>query len=88
MKCCRETDDVRQASSLASGLLIQHLTTSLTCLVLAFVQSWALTLVILATVPVLVVIQGFSQGMASPLLGASLFLSSSSPFHTPLPTPY
>ncbi|KAH6901921.1 P-loop containing nucleoside triphosphate hydrolase protein [Coprinopsis sp. MPI-PUGE-AT-0042] len=69
-KFTRCTDDVRQASSLASGLLIQHLTTSLTCLVLAFVQSWALTLVILATVPVLVVIQGFSQGMASPLLGA------------------
>ena len=49
------------ASSLASGFIIQYLTTSITCLILAFVQSWSLTLIILSAVPVLVVIQTASQ---------------------------
>jgi ATP-binding cassette, subfamily B (MDR/TAP), member 1 len=64
----RETDDVRQASSLAAGYLIQYLTTTITCLVLAFVRSWALTLVILSAVPLLMLIQGISQGVVGPLL--------------------
>jgi hypothetical protein len=41
----RETSDVRTASSLASGMLLQYLTTCITCLVLTFTRSWALTLV-------------------------------------------
>jgi len=56
------------ASSLASGMLIQYLITCITCLVLAFLRSWALTLVILSAIPLLMVIQGFSQGFANPLL--------------------
>ena len=64
----RETDDVRMASSLASGMIIQYLTTCIACLVLAFIRSWALTLVILSAVPILMLIQGLSQGFASPLL--------------------
>ncbi|KZT65220.1 P-loop containing nucleoside triphosphate hydrolase protein [Daedalea quercina L-15889] len=60
-KFARETDDVRMASSLASGFVIQYLTTSITCLILAFAQSWSLTLIILSAVPVLVVIQTASQ---------------------------
>ncbi|KAJ2913175.1 hypothetical protein MD484_g7239, partial [Candolleomyces efflorescens] len=67
-KFTRDTDDVRHASSLASGLLIQHLTTTLTCLILAFLRSWALTLVILSAVPLLVLIQAISQSFATPLL--------------------
>ncbi|KAF9462182.1 P-loop containing nucleoside triphosphate hydrolase protein [Collybia nuda] len=67
-KFTRETDDVRMATSLASGMLIQYLTTCITCLILAFMRSWALTLVILSAVPVLVLIQGLSQGFAGPLL--------------------
>ncbi|KAJ7632730.1 P-loop containing nucleoside triphosphate hydrolase protein [Roridomyces roridus] len=67
-KFVRETDDVREASSLASGRLVQYLTTCITCLVLGFVRSWALTLVILSAVPVLVVIQTLSQIFAGPLL--------------------
>ena len=58
------------ATSLASGMLIQYLTTCLTCLVLAFTRSWALTLVILSTVPIQMLIQGISQGLASPLLAS------------------
>ena len=64
----RETDDVRMASSLASGAILQHLTTSITCLLLAFLRSFSLTLVILATVPLLVLLQSVSQSLASPLL--------------------
>ena len=64
----RETDEVRMASSLASGMLIQYLTTCVTCLILAFLRSWALTLVILSAVPLLIIVQGLSQGFASPLL--------------------
>ena len=66
----RETDDVRMASSLASGMLIQYLTTCITCLVLAFIHSWSLTLVILSAVPVLMIVQAFSQAFANPLLSA------------------
>ncbi|KAH9927902.1 P-loop containing nucleoside triphosphate hydrolase protein [Epithele typhae] len=36
----RETDEVRMASSLAAGMVIQYTTTFLTSLVLAFVWSW------------------------------------------------
>ncbi|KAJ7219370.1 P-loop containing nucleoside triphosphate hydrolase protein [Mycena pura] len=64
----RETDDVREASSLAAGRIIQYLTTCLACLVLGFVRSWALTLVILSAVPILIVIQTLSQTFAGPLL--------------------
>ncbi|KXN87644.1 Alpha-factor-transporting ATPase [Leucoagaricus sp. SymC.cos] len=67
-KFTRETDDVRMATSLASGYLVQYLTTTLTCLLLAFIRSWSLTLVILSAVPLLILIQSFSQSIASPLL--------------------
>ncbi|KAJ7430740.1 P-loop containing nucleoside triphosphate hydrolase protein [Mycena galericulata] len=67
-KFTRETDDVREASSLAAGRLIQYLTTCFTCLALGFMRSWALTLVILSAVPVLMVIQTLSQIFAGPLL--------------------
>ncbi|KAF8625845.1 hypothetical protein AX17_006741 [Amanita inopinata Kibby_2008] len=68
VKFARETDDVRMASSLASGMLVQYLMTTITCLVLAFTRSWALTLVILLAVPILTLIQGLSQSIAGPLL--------------------
>ncbi|PPR00099.1 hypothetical protein CVT24_008957, partial [Panaeolus cyanescens] len=67
-KFSRETDEVRSATSLASGLLIQSITTTIACLILAFMRSWALTLVILSAVPLLIFIQGLSQGFANPLL--------------------
>ncbi|KAK0212712.1 P-loop containing nucleoside triphosphate hydrolase protein [Desarmillaria ectypa] len=67
-KFTRETDEVRMASSLASGRIIQYTTTCVTCLVLAFSRSWALTLIILASVPALVLVQAFSQAVAGPLL--------------------
>lgn len=65
-----ETDEVRMASSLASGRLIQYLATCITCLGLAFSKSWALTLVILASVPALLIVQSVSQTLAGPQLAA------------------
>lgn len=59
---------MREASSLASGRLVQYLTTCITCLALGFMRSWALTLVILSAVPVLIAIQTLSQTFAGPLL--------------------
>jgi ATP-binding cassette subfamily B (MDR/TAP) protein 1 len=56
------------ASSLASGMLVQYITTCIVCLVLAFMRSWSLTLVILSAVPLLMLIQAFSQAFAGPLL--------------------
>ncbi|KDR66454.1 hypothetical protein GALMADRAFT_1152567 [Galerina marginata CBS 339.88] len=67
-KFSRETDDVRTASSLAPGMVLQHLTTTLAALALALSRSYSLTLVILSAVPLLTLIQGLSQSLASPLL--------------------
>ena len=64
----RETDEVRTATSLACGMFIQYLTTTVVCLALGFSRSWALTLVILSAVPVLTLIQSLSQALASPHL--------------------
>ncbi|KIJ91852.1 hypothetical protein K443DRAFT_652824, partial [Laccaria amethystina LaAM-08-1] len=50
--------------------VLLYLTTCVTCLVLAFTRSWALTLVILSAVPILMLIRGISQGLASPLLAS------------------
>jgi len=51
-------------------MLLQYLTTCLTCLILAFTRSWALTLVILSAVPLLTFVQVLSQSLASPLLAS------------------
>ena len=58
------------ASSLASGMIFQYLTTCIACLVLAFIRSWPLTLVILSAVPILTIIQVISQRFAGPLVQA------------------
>ena len=65
------------ASSLAAGMVIQYTTTFITCLILAFVWSWSLTLVILSAVPVLMIIQTLSQGFVGPRLAAERAHSAS-----------
>lgn len=67
-KFAKETDEIRTASSLALGFLIQHLTTTLASLILAFLRSYSLTLVILSSLPILIVLQSISQSFASPLI--------------------
>ncbi|KAJ3786774.1 P-loop containing nucleoside triphosphate hydrolase protein [Lentinula aff. detonsa] len=64
----QDTDSIRLASSLASGLLLQHLVTTITALVLAFVGSPLLALLTLSTVPILSIVQALSQRIAGPLL--------------------
>lgn len=59
------------ASSLASGMLVQYLTTCIASLAIAFSYSWALTLVILSAVPVIVFVQGISQNLVGPFVQAS-----------------
>ncbi|KAJ7774954.1 P-loop containing nucleoside triphosphate hydrolase protein [Mycena metata] len=80
-KFTRETDDVREASSLAAGRLIQYMTTCLTCLALGFMRSWALTLVILSAVPILMVIQTLSQIFAGPLLNVERATTATAATH-------
>ncbi|THU82839.1 P-loop containing nucleoside triphosphate hydrolase protein, partial [Dendrothele bispora CBS 962.96] len=63
-----DTDALRLATSLASGLLLQHLTTTLTALILAFIKSPLLTLLTLSSVPVILIIQTISQILAGPLI--------------------
>ncbi|KAF9225024.1 hypothetical protein BS17DRAFT_752105 [Gyrodon lividus] len=75
-KFARETDEVRTASSLAAGQLIQYLTTTFTALVLALTWSPLLTLIILSALPFLILIQGFSQGFASPRLAQERTLTA------------
>ncbi|KAJ7097851.1 P-loop containing nucleoside triphosphate hydrolase protein [Mycena belliarum] len=80
-KFTRDTDDVREASSLAAGRLVQYMTTCLTCLALGFMRSWALTLVILSAVPVLMVIQALSQIFAGPLLNVERSTTATAATH-------
>ncbi|EGO01278.1 hypothetical protein SERLA73DRAFT_50377 [Serpula lacrymans var. lacrymans S7.3] len=75
-KFARETDDVRAASSLAAGQMLQYLTTTITCLILAFTRSPLLTIVILSAVPALIIIQGFSQALAGPRLASERTLTA------------
>jgi ATP-binding cassette subfamily B (MDR/TAP) protein 1 len=49
-------------------MIIQYLTTCIACLILAFMRSWALTLVILSAVPLLILCEAISQSLANPLL--------------------
>jgi len=48
-------------------MIIQNLVTLITCMALAFMRSWALTLVILSTVPLVVVVQAIAQRYGMPI---------------------
>jgi ATP-binding cassette subfamily B (MDR/TAP) protein 1 len=72
----RDTDDVRAASSLSIGLTLQYITTSLTALVIGFHGSWAMTLVVLATFPVLIFLGGLSQGLSQQMIVAERSLTA------------
>ncbi|KAF8331212.1 P-loop containing nucleoside triphosphate hydrolase protein [Amanita rubescens] len=65
----RETDDVRMATSLASGMLVQYITTSITCLALAFTRFLGINArSFCPQSQVLIFIQGLSQSITGPLL--------------------
>ncbi|KAK4049866.1 ATP-dependent permease [Microbotryomycetes sp. JL201] len=64
----KDTDDVRIGSSQALGLVVQYLTTFIACLVLSFWRSWQLTLVILASFPVVTITIAVTERILHPLL--------------------
>ncbi|GAA95096.1 hypothetical protein E5Q_01751 [Mixia osmundae IAM 14324] len=72
----REIDDVRMGASQNMGMLVQYLSTMLSCLILAFFRSYQLTLVILASVPLVVVLTAVTETMAEPLIGYDRDLTS------------
>ena len=65
---CRNTDDVRLATSQQFGQLIQQLTTCIACLVVAFISSWSLTLVILASVPITAILTTITMTLGRPYM--------------------
>ncbi|SOV01698.1 related to STE6 - ABC transporter [Ustilago sp. UG-2017a] len=67
-KVARECDDVRVAVSREIGEVVQHITTATASLVLAFYTSWSLTLVILASIPLVLVVTIVTEIGAAPWL--------------------
>lgn len=57
---------MRIAVSLNMGMLVEYTATFFTALILALAQSWSLSQVVLSSVPLLIVVQVISQGIASP----------------------
>ncbi|KAF8333191.1 P-loop containing nucleoside triphosphate hydrolase protein [Cantharellus anzutake] len=76
-KFARETEDVREAVSLTFGLTIQNAASALAALILAFKQSWSLSLVILSVIPITIVIQGASQTLSAPHYDAERSVTAS-----------
>ncbi|KAJ9120743.1 hypothetical protein QFC22_002674 [Naganishia vaughanmartiniae] len=69
-KFTRESDDVRIACGQSMGEMVQHLTTFLSCTILALVKSYSLTLVTLSAIPLAILVQIVTQTIANPLFAA------------------
>ncbi|TKY88749.1 hypothetical protein EX895_002380 [Sporisorium graminicola] len=67
-KVARECDDIRVAVSREIGNVIQNTTTAIASLVLALYTSWSLTLVILASIPVVLALTVATEIGAAPSL--------------------
>lgn len=65
-KTARECDDLRVAVSRELGNVVQHLTTAIASLVLALYTCWILTLVILASIPVVLILTIVTEIAAAP----------------------
>ena len=55
------------ASSLTTGMVVQYMTTCITCIILALTRCWSLTLVIFSAVPVLILVQILYHNFTLPL---------------------
>ncbi|CAG8674586.1 4081_t:CDS:2 [Cetraspora pellucida] len=64
----KDTEDVQNVISEHMGLFIQYTVTSLSCLILAFTKSAVLSLVILASMPLVFVTLAFTSAKANPLI--------------------
>jgi ATP-binding cassette, subfamily B (MDR/TAP), member 1 len=60
------------ASSLACGATLQHLTSIISSLLLAFFRSFSLTLVILATIPLLIILRSVAEYFSSPRIACAI----------------
>jgi ABC-type multidrug transport system fused ATPase/permease subunit len=67
---CRETDEVRMATSGSFGNLVQYSFTFLFCFILAMWRAPILALVTLSTIPGVVLIQIIAQVLIGPMLEA------------------
>lgn len=67
--CCgnRDTDDVRIGSAQTIGLVMQYLSSSLFCVMLAFYRNWRLAFVVLATIPGVVTTVALTERWSGPL---------------------
>ncbi|KAM0790206.1 hypothetical protein ACM66B_005521 [Microbotryomycetes sp. NB124-2] len=64
----KDTDDARLGSAQALGNVVQYITTFIACLTLSFWRSWQLTLVILASFPVVTIVVAITERVLHPLL--------------------
>ncbi|KAI5481169.1 hypothetical protein MNV49_005604 [Pseudohyphozyma bogoriensis] len=63
----KDTDDVRVGASLYIGMCAQYIISFVLCLALSFWHSWLLTFVILASIPLVMLLIGFTEKFAMPL---------------------
>jgi ATP-binding cassette, subfamily B (MDR/TAP), member 1 len=63
----RETDDYRIAITSNMSLLFQYASTCISCLIVAFIKSYQLTFVILASVPLIMIVTIITERFASSL---------------------
>ncbi|KAF8323853.1 hypothetical protein DL93DRAFT_2222741 [Clavulina sp. PMI_390] len=80
-KFTRDTDDVRHAVSLNMGMLIEHTTTFITALILAFVGNARLAGIVFISVPALILTQAISQMLSGPRLDAERRFTASAGTH-------
>lgn len=67
-KVARECDDIRVAVSRETGEILQHVATAAASFVLAMYTSWSLTLVILASIPIVLLVTIVTEIGAAPWL--------------------
>lgn len=63
----RETDDVRLGAGQNVGLVLQYIASFIACLILSFYRDWLLTLVILASFPIVTLIVTITERFSGPL---------------------
>jgi ATP-binding cassette subfamily B (MDR/TAP) protein 1 len=63
----RDTDDVRIGSAQTIGLVMQYLSSSLFCIMLAFYRNWRLAFVVLATIPGVIAVVALTERWSGPL---------------------
>ncbi|GAA6054523.1 hypothetical protein JCM3770_005828 [Rhodotorula araucariae] len=63
----KDTDDARLACAQTIGLVLQYLAATTFCLILAFYRNWRVSLVVLATIPIVTLSVALTERYAGPL---------------------